>query len=127
MPEFGTDLAGIDDIRPDLSESDGLLGLGEALAARLIQPRGGVFYDPENGYDTRALLSTETTPRGIQQAIAAQLQADERVLSVTRVDVTASADGETITIQADVETADGPFRLTLDPADASSAVFEETT
>lgn len=127
MPDFGSDLAGVDDIRPDLSESDGLLGLGEALATRLIQPKGGVVYDPENGYDTRALLSAEVIPRGAQQAIAAQLQGDERVEAVQRVDITRSADGETLEIKAEVMTADGPFRLTLDPADASSAVFEETT
>ena len=127
MADFGNDLAGIDDITPDLSEATGVTALGQALATRLIQPKGGVFYDEENGYDTRELLSTETTPRGIQQAIARQLQEDERVEAVTRVDVSVSADGETIQILADVETADGPFRLTLDPADASSALFEETT
>lgn len=124
MADHGNDLAGIDDITPDLGEVDGRACLIQALATRLIQPKGGVFYDENNGYDTRALLSSEVKPRGVEQSIAAQLLADERVESAS-VTVTVNAATREVEIRCDIVDAAGPFRLVLDPANASAAIFEE--
>jgi hypothetical protein len=124
MADLGSDLYGIDDITPDLGEVSGRLGLLQALATRLIQPRGGVHYDENNGFDTRSLLSSEVKPRGVEQSITAQLLADERVESAS-VTVTVNSETRQVEIRCDIVDADGPFRLVLDPANASAALLEE--
>lgn len=121
--DHGSDWAGVTDITPDLREVDGRQGLAEALATRLFQPLGGVFYDQTNGYDTRTLLSAETVPRNIRQSILAQLLADERVESAdVRVEFNAAT--RELAITCLIVDADGPFALVLDPADASAAILE---
>lgn len=124
-PDYGSDLAGIDDITPDLGEVTGKRALLEALATRLIQPRGGLHYDPNYGFDTRSLLSSETKPRGVEQSIAGQIQADERVEAATNVRLTFDEATRTLEIRVDVESNEGPFTLVLEPGNASAATFEE--
>lgn len=59
--------------------------LGQALARRLETPAGALAYDPEYGYDVRALLGDGFNARSlpaISALVAAELAKDERVADV---------------------------------------------
>lgn len=59
--------------------------LGQALARRLETPSGGLPYDPEYGYDVRALLGDGLNARSlpaVSALVAAELAKDERVADV---------------------------------------------
>ncbi len=109
--ELGLDLACVDDIDPGLSLSDGRQGLIEAIARRLITPRGGLFYDPTYGYDVRRFVgATGASAPAIAQGVANEALQDERILQA-RAAVTLGA--EELTIRLSLQDAAGPFELTL--------------
>lgn len=117
MAELGSDFdtpQGLD-LTPELRRVSGRTAFLQAIARRLRTPRGGLFYAPDYGTDIRSLLSTATTPRAIEQAITAEVLKDERTESCT-ARITTDDSGVT-EIRIDVVDADGPFSLTIDPAD----------
>jgi hypothetical protein len=118
--DLGSDFAGIDDLTPDLGEVTGRRCLLEALASRLLQPRG-LFYDADYGFDTRTLLSEGLVPKQFEAVIASQINADERVAS-SSVEVRFDARSRTLEIRAEIVDAEGPFELVLDPSDLRSVL-----
>lgn len=126
MADLGTDIRcgalgkGIGKV---FSLATGRENLGLAIARRLCTPRGGLFYDPDYGFDLRALLSKEM-PKGAILAIGPQIESeatkDERVLSA-RADLSFDESSRKLTITLFLTDADGPFRLIL----AASAVTVE--
>lgn len=114
-PNFGTDLSGITDLDPVLAEVSGLKMLGQALARRLITPRGTLCDDPNYGYDVRGELNDDLAPADvgrIASSIDAELRKDERVAdSATTATLTAAGVLTTVTV---VTPSAGPsFRLVL--------------
>ncbi len=110
---FGADLAALPDfdgatIRREYDN------LAEALARRLMTPRGGLFYAPEYGTDLRAYLG-ETITDGvryeIERAAALEAEKDPRVQSATATLTAAGPDG--LRLRLDVTTEAGPFALVL--------------
>lgn len=126
MTDFGTDLStpGLLDIDPYFTFVSGPEGLGEALGRRLVTPRGSLEGDSAYGYDVRVHLNDDDpSPSAIGLEVAAELAKDERVESASAVVFRELAG--TLRIVADVLTAAGPFRLTLDVSAVSVAVLLE--
>ena len=127
MTDFGTDIAtpGLLDIDPYFTFSTGAAGLGEALGRRLVTPRGSLEGDSAYGYDVRVHLNDDDpSPSAIALEVSAELVKDERVQSATAT-VTFEGSAGSLRIVADVLTALGPFRLTLDVSAVSVAVLLE--
>ena len=110
---FGTDLAAMPDF-------DGVTlrreydNLAEALARRLMTPRGGLFYAPEYGTDLRAYLGepiTDGVRYEIERMAALEAARDPRVHSATATLTAAGPDG--LRLRLDVTTEAGPFALVL--------------
>lgn len=115
MADFGTDISAVDDLDRDFTLVSGETTLAQALARRLQTPRGGLFYDPDYGYDVRELLLESLTAARISQAqaaISAECVKDERVVTATAA-ITFNAAEESLTIEVEIETADGTFDLVL--------------
>lgn len=132
-PALGTDLSGVADLTPHMGESSGRQCLAEALARRLITPRGALFYDPNYGYDLTSLINADLASSDIPRIAASieeEFRKDERVISAVatvqyvgpdqvdaaRAGVVANpAPGSqgVIVISAIVNDGQGPFSLTL--------------
>jgi len=122
MADFGTDLTALPELRFQLK--DGLANLGEALARRLLTPRGGLFYDLTYGLDLRRYLNEvldEATEYEMRVLVEQELEKDPRVYRAT-VEAVAK-DLKRIYLNALVETAQGPFRLTVAVSDVSVEVL----
>lgn len=62
MPDYGTDLSCVVDLDAGLAEVTGNTLLAQALARRLITPRGGLLDDPNYGYDLTQFLNADIGP-----------------------------------------------------------------
>ena len=112
---LGVDILALDDLDPSFALVSGEPMLARAIARRLTTPRGGLFYDPDYGYDVRALLLDGLTPAKLASArasIAAEVEKDERVASAA-VTFTHDTTAERLTITIEIETDEGPFDLVL--------------
>jgi phage baseplate assembly protein W len=122
MTDFGTDLTALPELRFRLT--DGLANLGEALARRLLTPRGGLFYDPTYGWDLRRYLNEvldEATEYEMRVLVEQELEKDARVYRATVEEIT--RDLKRIHMDVVVETNRGSFRLTLAVSDVSVEVL----
>ena len=119
-PNYGTDLAvtpnadGILDINPMLQYASGLSVLVQSLICRQMCVRGSIIDAPNEGIDLRTYVRqglTQEALGSLPSIVQKELQRDERVKSAT---VTGSYDtANTLTLNEVIETADGPFTLTL--------------
>lgn len=115
MPDFGTDISALDDLDPGFALVSGEAMLARAIARRLTTPRGGLFYDPDYGYDVRGLLLDSLTPAKLASASAAigsEVEKDPRVAAAS-VTFTEDTSAARLTISVEVETDAGPFDLVL--------------
>ena len=113
--DLGTDIATPDAADPDpyFAPVSGWRGLGQALARRLVTPRGSLLDDPSYGYDLRSRLNDSLTPADLAAlgaVVKRELEADERVESAAPVVTLA---GSALRVSARITTAAGPFRLVL--------------
>ena len=110
---LGSDVSSLPDLDPFLEIRTGPAVLGEALARRLMTPRGSLFSDPSYGMDVRAWLHESLTPLwllGLRQAIQTEVEQDERVLCAL---AQLRVKGRQLHVALEVQTAEGPFSLTL--------------
>jgi hypothetical protein len=117
--DFGDDVVGVLDVDADFTIASPARALGEAALRRLTTDRGGLFYDPEYGYNLRARVNETLDERSTFETAAgvrAELERDERVLSA---DVTVTRAGEGLDVRALIDTLDGPFRLVLRATEVS--------
>jgi hypothetical protein len=111
----GTDLSLWPDVDPGGTFISGSLALAQALVRRLTTPRGGLFYDSSYGTDIRQFLSEmiDSSRLGIfQQRIEQEVLQDERVLAASAL-LTFNDATNTMSCSLTVQTANGPFVLTL--------------
>lgn len=110
---FGTDLAALPDF-------DGVTlrreydNLAEALARRLITPRGALWYAPEYGTDLRGYLNepvTDALRYEVERLAALEVEKDPRVEEATAT-LTYLGTNE-MRLSLSVRTAQGPFTLVL--------------
>ncbi len=112
--DYGHDLSCITDLDPAMLEIDGRLVLAQALARRLITPRGGLIDDPNYGYDLRLFLNDDQTAAAVAMigsGIDAEFLKDERVLASTTT-VTFTTRGVLTTVSSITDNI-GPFSLVL--------------
>lgn len=123
--DLGTDLSTPDgaDLDPLGGTVSGRRAVGQAIARRLVTPRGGLLDDESYGYDLRQLVGEALRPGDlatVQAEIADQCRMDERVDDVA-VAVTLAASGA-LRVELTIATETlGPLRLVL----AVSAVSAE--
>lgn len=111
MADLGSDFSGVSDITPTLAVVSGRRCLIEAIAHRLITPRGSLWYDPDYGYDLRQYLSGITVAAGsIAASVAAEAEKDERVEQASAV-VTFS--GSVLDVKLAIADGAGPFTFVL--------------
>jgi hypothetical protein len=111
LADLGTDISGVMDVSPSLAESSGRRALIEAVARRLITPRGSLWYDPAYGFDLRQFLSGLTVNASqISSGVTEQAEQDERV-SAAQASVTFS--GNRLIVKLAILDSSGPFSFTL--------------
>lgn len=115
MADLGEDFAGVDDIDLDWSLVSGRLALAQAIACRVFEEPGGLFYAPAYGAGARKLIGTSGVSLSAD-FIEQQCREDERV-----EDVEASVEFNEATRELSISIlltdSAGPFGLVLDPAD----------
>lgn len=112
--DHGTDIRALSELGLLLETHSGKRNLAEAIARRLMTPRGGLFYDEAYGEDVRAWLNETMTDLFLSTRAAileAQAEQDERVISASAT-VRASGDGR-LDIRLELDTSEGPLRLIL--------------
>jgi hypothetical protein len=125
--DYGSDLAGIDDLDPMAAEVNGRPLLMQRLARRLMTPPGGSIDAPNDGYDVREELNNDLASRDlarISQRARAELLKDEAVVEASVSGATFAADK--LRLPAVITDGDGPFPLVFDVSKASVAVLEAT-
>lgn len=113
MTDFGRDLWCDGDIRPDCAEVTGLTLVAQAVIRRWETPRGGCFYDPNYGEGLLDLVhQAGITGAEVAAALERGSMKDERIDSAS-AEATVDADSEMITATVRLETALGPFSMTV--------------
>jgi hypothetical protein len=104
-----------DDIDPVWGFATGFECLAQDLYHRLTTDRGGLFYDPNYGYNVINLLNGGFTPPELaaaRQGIAAECRKDERVHTCT-ARLTLNQATSHLLIEISIDTEAGPFSLVL--------------
>lgn len=111
MADLGIDFACVGDVSPALTITSGRRGLIESIARRLITPRGGLFYDPDYGYDLRQYLSGITaSPSAIAAGVISEAEKDERVDQANAV---VTFVGTSLIVRLEIADGGGPFSFVL--------------
>ena len=111
MADLGSDFSGVNDITPTLAVVSGRRCLIEAIARRLITPRGALWYDPDYGEDLRRFLSATVVNAGaIAAAVAAEAEKDERV---EQASASVTFSGDVLTVKLAIADGAGPFAFVL--------------
>lgn len=112
----GQDIDGIVDVGKSFAIASGLRNIGNAMARRLMTPRGGLFYDPNYGLDLRNYLSAGNTPQQLaqlQSEIVSEVSKDERIENPT-VTVAINVPASKLTIAILTDTAVGPYKFIVE-------------
>ena len=106
---------GVLDLTPDMQLASGRNVLAQSLVRRQFTPRGSVITSPNDCIDIRQLISqamTDAQVAAIGQVIRTELVRDQRVLDA-QVTVVLSANKTVATVTENVQSAQGPFTLTI--------------
>lgn len=120
---FGTDFAAIPDFDGQTLKRE-YDNLAEALARRLITPRGALWYAPQYGTDLRVYLGEvldDAVTYEIERLATLEVEKDERVESAEVRVTQAGRDGLRLSILA--RTRLGPFRFVLHVTQVSAEVL----
>lgn len=128
--DLGTDVALLTDLAPVWGLASGKLNLAYAIVRRLSTPRGGLFSDPNYGYDITAWLNASFTvaPTGggqlasLQAEITNEVLKDDRVQGVT-VTLNYAFASKQLSIALALDTATGPFDLVLSASAVTVALL----
>lgn len=122
---LGTDVALVSDLAPVWGLASGRVNLAYALLRRFTTPRGGLFYDPDYGYDLTALVNAALGQADISAArgaTVAEAQKEQRVQSAA-VTFDFNFARRELRILIRIEDADGPFDLILRATDVTVALL----
>lgn len=81
---LGSDLAGIGDLTPQMSEVSGRTALAQSIARRLITPRGALIYDANYGYDLTGFINADVTQADVARiipSVTSEILKDQRVIN----------------------------------------------
>lgn len=124
MSDLGQDLDCVTDLAPTMRMVSGRTALAQAIARRLITPRGTLIDDPNYGFDVRQYLNDDLGPRDIgliSAGIVAQCLQDERVFAA-QASVVLTAGVLVVTIS--LTDAAGPFKLVLGVSDVTADILK---
>jgi phage baseplate assembly protein W len=123
--DAGSDVSCFPDLAADGRTVTGRRLVAEAVARRLITPRGQLIGDPDYGFDVTDYLNADMSPLDIasmRSGIEQECMKDERVRSAN---ATLEIDTESsLEISISLETADGPFDLVLGVSDVTVAILK---
>lgn len=105
MSDYGTDIGGTSDL--DFTLVTGRAVVIQAVARRLLTPRGSLFYAPDYGIDLSGLLNARFNSALLarwKSEIERQAEQDDRVASCT---ATLTVNGQQLKISVALELADG--------------------
>lgn len=124
---YGSDTSCVDDIGlVDVQITNPRVLIGQRIARILQTPRGALGIigdDPNVGFDSRKLIQGKLSPTTIaiaQQQIAAECLKDEQVQSAN---ASLTLSNDVLTIAIDLASSDGPFTLTLNVSDLTTALI----
>lgn len=110
---YGHDLFCVTDLDPGMIEVDGRVCLAQAIARRLMTPRGTLIDDANYGYDLTAFLNDDvdaSTINRMQGQIVAECMKDERVVGAT---ATVVYTAQQLIVTISLTDGVGPFPLVL--------------
>lgn len=119
---YGRDLAclinedGVLDLTDTMQEVTGLDVLAQSLIRRHLTAKGSDISSPNDGIDVRQLIKNGLTQQElsvIAVTIQQELIRDQRVLPNTTVVATFNPQTNVMTLNETIQTAAGPFSLTL--------------
>jgi hypothetical protein len=119
---FGRDLAclpnsdGILDLTSDMQEATGNDVLIQSIVRRHLTIKGSDIASPNDGIDVRVYIKaglTQTDISGIAAAVQQELVRDQRILPSTTVTASYNTETLVLTLNEVIQTASGPFSLTL--------------
>lgn len=125
--DYGSDVSCVTDLAADGRVVTGFTLVGEAIARRLITPRGRLIGDPNYGFDLTQYVNADMSPRdiaGLRAGVVAECMKDERV---NRATVNAELDSVgilTLTILLDLGVES--FTLVLSASDVSVTLVSVT-
>ncbi len=115
QPDFGLGWSCTTDLTMPSIMVTGFRIVAEAIIRRWLTPRGGLLEDPSYGYDLTDAIGEDVGPSDLarmSQAAAEEAQKDQRVRACyVTMGLINTGDNPTLSVQARVETADGPFTL----------------
>lgn len=116
QPDFGLGWSATTDLTMPAIMVTGFRIVAEAIIRRWLTPRGGLLEDPSYGYDLTDAIGEDIDPSDLarmSQAAAEEAQKDQRVRAcyVTMGLINTGGTEPTLSVQARVETAAGPFTL----------------
>lgn len=126
-PDFGDSLSCIYDLDPTFFVVSGFTALGQAIARRLLTPRGQLIDDPNYGYDLSQFIDADVGPYDlprIQTFAQQEVLKDERILSAT---VTMTLNSGNLLIQVNLVSNAGPFQLTLNVSNVTAPLLQVIT
>ena len=103
------------DLDPTFASLDQERSVMESVARGWISPQGSIPWAPSDGDDIRQMISAKLSPAKLLDwtvRLETSALADERVLSCD-VTITVGSDAKSVSIHGAIETASGPFSLTL--------------
>lgn len=115
MTDFGNDISVFPDLDPSFALKTGAHVIGEAVARRLVTPRGGLIYDLNYGFNLRDFLNASLSTaqlRGLEGSVEIECGKDERVLDATAT-VTLNTQTQKLDVSVVLTTSAGPFTLLL--------------
>jgi phage baseplate assembly protein W len=124
VADLGTDLSCIQDLTDEMATVSGRLGLAQALARRIITPRGALIDDANYGFDITDFLDNDVLPATLAQVggnVDAEFLKDQRVLASTTTVITS---GQKLVTTSVVQDADGPFSLVLSVGDVTVEILK---
>lgn len=125
---LGYDLWCVQDLDPGLVEVGGTLVLLQALARRIITPRGRLVDDPNYGYDVSGFLNDDLSAAdlaSIGSGVDAEFLKDERVLRSSTT-ATLAATG-VLTIASLITTSTTTFQLVLAVTSVGVSILKPST
>jgi len=112
---FGVDIECLADVGPKLPLVSGARNVALAVARRLRTPRGGLFYDPDYGYDLIQFCNADVDAAvmsELRSGIESEALKDDRVKQAS-CSVTWEPGAERFRVDLRCSSAVGPFRLVL--------------
>jgi hypothetical protein len=115
------DVSTLPDLDPLFRWVTGPQAVAEAVARRLLTPRGALYGVREYGFDIRLLLNDAATSfRAAETLIVAEAELDDRVV---RASARVTRNGDTIDVRVAMETVLGPAALTLAVDELNARIF----